>query len=166
VTGRSATTPGRARLPESLNAVAALRELQTTRQQLALVVSEHGGIEGIITVEDLVEELVGEIYDEHDRDIQAVIHEPDGSLTVPGWFPLHDLEDLGLDATGDDATTVGGLVVERLGRLPVTGDTVTIGGAHYAVLAVRRRAVERVRILVDVDEADGGVGTTQDGAIE
>jgi putative hemolysin len=168
--GRDGTVGDHARpalaLPESLNAVAALREMQTTRQQLALVVSEHGGIEGIITVEDLVEELVGEIYDEHDRDIQAVIHEPDGSLTVPGWFPLHDLEDLGLDATGDDATTVGGLVVERLGRLPVTGDTVTIGGAHYAVLAVRRRAVERVRILVDVDEADGGVGTTQDGAIE
>jgi putative hemolysin len=89
---RSGTVGDHARdalaLPESLNAVVALRELQSARQQLALVVSEHGGVEGIVTVEDLVEELVGEIYDEHDRDVMAVVHESDGSLLVPGGFPL------------------------------------------------------------------------------
>jgi putative hemolysin len=72
--GRRGTVGDHARpallLPESLNAVVALRELQDRRSQLALVVSEHGGVEGIITVEDLVEELVGEIYDEHDRDVR------------------------------------------------------------------------------------------------
>jgi putative hemolysin len=135
-------------LPESLNAVVALRELQSARQQLALVVSEHGGVEGIITVEDLVEELVGEIYDEHDRDLPAVVHEPDGAVVVPGTFPLHDLEDLTIDLEVEDgeATTVGGLIVEQLGRIPVAGDQVELAGHRFEVLAVRRRIAEQVRI--------------------
>ncbi len=153
--GREGTVGDHARpamvLPESLNAVIALREMQTGRQQLALVISEHGGIEGIITVEDLVEELVGEIYDEHDRDVRAVVTEPDGSLTVPGSFPLHDLVDLGLTASSLDATTVGGLVVEHLGRIPVAGDTIEIDGARYEVIGVRRHTAESVRIRPPVE---------------
>ena len=133
-------------LPESLNAVVALRELQDQRRQLALVVSEHGGVEGIITVEDLVEELVGEIYDEHDRDVQAVAHEPDGSMVVPGSFPVHDLVDLGLDTVSIEATTVGGLLTEALGRLPEAGDTVEIDGNVFEVLETRRHTATRVRI--------------------
>jgi putative hemolysin len=133
-------------LPESLNAVVALRELQDQRRQLALVISEHGGVEGIITVEDLVEELVGEIYDEHDRDVQAVIREPDGAIIVPGSFPLHDLVDLGLHPVAAEATTVGGLLTEVLGRLTVAGDAIDIGGDTFEVLDVRRHTATRVRI--------------------
>jgi putative hemolysin len=133
-------------LPESLNAVVALRELQDQRRQLALVVSEHGGVEGIITVEDLVEELVGEIYDEHDRDVQAVVHEPDRRMMVPGSFPVHDLVDLGLDTVSLEATTVGGLLTEALGRLPEAGDTVEIEGNAFEVLETRRHTATRVRI--------------------
>jgi putative hemolysin len=151
--GRSGTVGDHARpalaIPESVDAVTALRELQANRQQLALVVSEHGGVEGIITVEDLVEELVGEIYDEHDRDVQAVIRADDGSYIVPGGYPVHDLEDLGIRASTEDATTVGGLVTEQLGRLPVTGDRVEVDAITFEVLGVRRRAVERVRIVAD-----------------
>jgi putative hemolysin len=137
-------------LPESLNAVVALRELQSARQQLALVVSEHGGVEGIITVEDLVEELVGEIYDEHDRDVLTVVYEADGDVIVPGTFPVHDLEDLEIEVevASDEATTVGGLVVEQLGRIPVAGDRVELAGHSFEVLSVRRRVAERVRIRV------------------
>jgi putative hemolysin len=133
-------------LPESLNAVVALRELQDQRRQLALVVSEHGGVEGIITVEDLVEELVGEIYDEHDRDVQAVVHEADGSMVVPGSFPVHDLIDLGLDTVSHEATTVGGLLTEALGRLPVAGDAVEIDAHVFEVLEIRRHTATRIRI--------------------
>jgi putative hemolysin len=133
-------------LPESLNAVVALRELQDRRRQLALVVSEHGGVEGIITVEDLVEELVGEIYDEHDRDVQAVVHEPDGSMVVPGSFPVHDLVDLGLDTVSLEATTVGGLLTEVLGRLPEAGDIIELDGNAFEVLETRRHTATRVRI--------------------
>jgi putative hemolysin len=148
--GRTGTVAEHARsalaLPESLNAVVALRELQTHRQQLALVVSEHGGVEGIITVEDLMEELVGEIYDEHDRDILSVEHDTDGSLLVPGAFPLHDLEDLGIEVASAEVTTVGGLIVEHLGRIPQPGDRIEIDGTDFEVLGVRRRTPERVRI--------------------
>jgi putative hemolysin len=151
--GRTGTVGDHARpataLPESLDAVSALRELQTKRQQLALVVSEHGGVEGIITVEDLVEELVGEIYDEHDRDVRTVVRQGDGALLVPASFPVHDLEDLGLDVTSTEVTTVGGLIIEHLGRIPEVGDRVTIDGAQLEVLSVRRRAAERVRIVID-----------------
>jgi putative hemolysin len=133
-------------LPESLNAVVALRELQDRRRQLALVISEHGGVEGIITVEDLVEELVGEIYDEHDRDVQAVVRESDGTVIVPGSFPVHDLIDLGLDTVSHEATTVGGLLTEALGRLAVAGDTVEIDGDTFEVLEIRRHTATRVRI--------------------
>lgn len=149
--GRRGTVADHARpalaLPESLNAVAALRELQREHQQLALVVSEHGGVEGIITVEDLIEELVGEIYDEHDRDVLAVEHLPDGSLVLPGAFPLHDLVDLDVVLSGDpDSTTLGGLVVDHLRRLPRPHDVVEVDGVRLEVLSVRRRAPERVRL--------------------
>jgi putative hemolysin len=143
-------------LPESLNAVLALRDLQARRQQLALVVSEHGGVEGIITVEDLVEELVGEIYDEHDPDVAEVRHQPDGSLLVPGSFPVHDLVDLGVEiAASEDAATVAGLVVVALGRIPVAGDEVRIGDHVFGVLGVRHRAVHQVRILPTTPPARG-----------
>jgi putative hemolysin len=133
-------------LPESLDAVNALRVLQEERQQLALVVSEHGGLEGIVSMEDLVEELVGEIYDEHDRDVLGVVHEPDGRMLVPGGFPIHDLEDLDVEVPAADATTVGGLVTERLRRIPVVGDRVVVDGVDFEVRAMRRRTPERVRI--------------------
>jgi putative hemolysin len=165
--GRTGTVGDHARpalsLPESLNAVVALRELQTNHQQLALVVSEHGGVEGIITVEDLIEELVGEIYDEHDQDILSVEHAPDGSKIVPGGFPLHDLEDIGIDeVTSDDVTTVGGLLVEHLGRIPQVGDRVVVDGIDLEVLAVRHRTPERVRIRPPVDRVERA-DATQEG---
>jgi putative hemolysin len=150
-------------LPESLDAVIALRELQSSRQQLALVVSEHGGVDGIITVEDLVEELVGEIYDEHDRDVQTVERRDDGSIVLPGTFPLHDLVDLDLEVdAAADATTIGGLVLDELGRLPQPGDVVPLPGLEIEVLGVRRRTPERVRIFRSTGAADGATNRSHD----
>jgi putative hemolysin len=134
-------------LPESAGALDALRQLQQERRQLAIVVSEHGALEGIVTVEDLVEELVGEIYDEHDVDIAEVVHREDGSLELVGRFPVHDLIDLGVVAPEVDATTIGGLVTELLGRLPVAGDEVDLGDHRAEVLSARDRSVERVRVV-------------------
>ncbi|MBI1845113.1 MAG: HlyC/CorC family transporter, partial [Actinobacteria bacterium] len=82
--------------PGTVAVLDALHELQARRVQMAVVVDEHGSTTGIITVEDLVEELVGEIYDETDRDVMAVRRESDGSMLVPGGFPVHDLPDIGL----------------------------------------------------------------------
>jgi putative hemolysin len=134
-------------VPETLSALEALRQLQLNRQSLALVVNEYGGTEGIVTVEDLVEELVGEIYDEADRDVEAAERQPDGSVIVPGSFPMHDLVDLGIDLPENDAySTVAGLVLDRLGHLPKPGEAVAVDGWRIEVLAVDRRAIRRVRL--------------------
>src|SRR6266545_853588 len=85
--------PPDADLPESLGVLDALRRLQAERQQFAIVINEYGGIEGIVTVKDLLEELVGEINDEFDQDSRGIRREPDGSVLTPGSFPINDLAD-------------------------------------------------------------------------
>lgn len=134
-------------LPETLGALEALRELQVKRQSLALVVNEYGGTEGIITVEDLVEELVGEIYDEADPDVRTAERQPDGSVILPGSFPMHDLVDLEVELPeSEDYSTVAGLVLEQLGHLPRPGEVAEVDGWRIEVLAVNRRAIRRVRL--------------------
>ncbi len=134
-------------LPESLVIIDALRALQKARQQLAVVVNEHGGVDGIVTVEDLIEELVGEIYDETDTDLMAVVHEADGSILVPGSFPIHDLPDLNIDVPEGEYTTVAGLILERLGDLPeAPGANIEVGTRRFEVVDVEGLTITRVRI--------------------
>lgn len=133
--------------PESVTVLHALRDLQKARQQLAVVVDEHGGGEGIITVEDLLEELVGEIYDESDRDILTVERQPGGGLVLPGTFPVHDLVDLAVELPEGDYTTVAGLVLDALGYIPESpGASVTIGHWTATVVAVDGRAISSIRL--------------------
>jgi putative hemolysin len=133
-------------LPESIGVLEALRRLQAERQTLAIVINEYGGTEGIVTVEDLLEELVGEIYDEFDRDSQAIQREADGSLVLPGSFPIHDLPDLGITLPEGPYTTVAGLVLDRLGHLPDPGESVQVDGWQLEVLAVDHHAITRLRL--------------------
>ncbi|RKF24376.1 hemolysin family protein [Micromonospora globbae] len=137
-------------LPATLPVSDALRQLRQEHQQLALVVDEHGGIDGMITLEDLLSEVVGELYDETDRDVCGVVREPDGGLLLPGDFPLHDLPDVGVRLTfplSREYTTVAGLVLSRLGRLPAgAGETVRLPGLTIEVVEVADRAVRRVRL--------------------
>ena len=134
-------------LPETVGALDALRRMRQGREHLAIVVNEHGSSEGIVTIEDLLEELVGEIYDESDRDVLTVERLPSGGFDVPGSFPIHDLEDVGLDLPAGDYTTVAGLVLDQLGRIPETaGDSVVVGGWQLTVLEIEDRAIRRVRI--------------------
>jgi putative hemolysin len=133
--------------PEFVRVVDALREMQAGRLQMAMVSDEHGGIDGLVTVEDLVEEIVGEIFDEFDPKVTAVRPEADGSLVVGGAFPLHDLDELGvrLDVAGP-FTTVGGLVMDRLGRVPEAGARVTEGEWEFEVMSMRGLAVRTARL--------------------
>jgi putative hemolysin len=136
-------------LPDSLRVSEALRRFKAERQQFALVIDEHGGVAGIVTMEDLLEEIVGEIYDESDRDVTAVRKMPDGSLVLPGTFPIHCLPDINVDITNaaaGDCTTIAGLVLVALGRVPtVPGGRVELeqwtievtGTAHHAITEVR-----------------------------
>jgi putative hemolysin len=137
-----------AAFPETAAALDVLHEMQVRRLQLALVVDEHGAAAGIVTIEDLVEELVGEIDDETDRDVVRVRREPDGSLVLPGRFPVHDLEDVGVHGMPEGPyATVAGLVLDVLGRVPeAPGDRVTVAGRTVEVLAVDGRAITEVRI--------------------
>jgi putative hemolysin len=145
--------------PESLGALEALRRMQDSRTQLAIVLNEHGGAEGIITVEDLIEELVGEIWDESDRDISSIEHSQDGSMVIPGSFPFHELDDLGVELPEGEYATVAGLVLDRLGYIPeVPGDVVIVDGWRLEVLDVGRHAITRLRLAAvpseGGDEAD------------
>jgi putative hemolysin len=133
-------------LPEGIGVTDALRMMQRERQQLAIVVDEYGGVEGIVTVEDLIEELVGEIYDETDRDVVAVVRQPDGALLLPGRFPIHDLSDLGADLPEGDYATVAGLLLSRFGRIPGAGEAVDIGGWRLEAMEIKGRAITRVRL--------------------
>lgn len=134
----------------------ALHELQAHRAQLAVVIDEHGATSGIVTVEDLIEELVGEIYDESDPDVLSVLHLGDGSLLLPGTFPVHDLPDLGVAGipTGP-YVTVAGLVLDRLGRIPEgPGDRVAVGTSSIEVTATERRAITQVQLRPGVTDDD------------
>jgi len=133
-------------LPETATVLDALRTMQAQRQQMAVAIDEHGGVEGVITVEDLVEELVGEIWDETDPDIQAVRHESDGSLVVVGSYPVHDLVDLGVEAPPGNYTTVAGLILDALGRIPDVGEHVDVGDWRFEVLDATDRAIDLVRL--------------------
>jgi putative hemolysin len=134
-------------LPESMGVLDALQRLQAERQQLAIVINEYGGTEGIVTAEDLLEELVGEIYDEFDADSQAIQRQSDGSLMLPGSFPIHDLPDLGISLPEGPYATVAGLILDRLGHLPDRGETIRVDGWRLEVLAVERNAITQIRLL-------------------
>ena len=137
-------------LPDTARISNALRQFKIQRQQMALVIDEHGSVDGIVTLEDLLEEIVGEIYDETDPDTIGIEPAEDGSLTLPGTFPIHDLDDLGvfIESPGrGDYTTVAGIVLALLGRFPdVPGDVVELEGWSIEVLAVAHHAVTQVRL--------------------
>ncbi|MFG1848794.1 hemolysin family protein [Micromonospora carbonacea] len=137
-------------LPDSLPVVDALRQFKAERQHIALVVDERGAVDGIVTLEDILEEIVGEIYDETDRDVRAVRTEDDGAMLLPGTFPVHDLVDVGVELPGrpaGDYTTVAGLVLTLLGHIPtVPGEDVTIDGWALEVADIDQRAITSVRL--------------------
>lgn len=134
--------------PESARVLEALRGMQQARQHLAVVISEHGTGEGIVTIEDLIEELVGEIYDESDRDVVNVVPISGGGFEVPGRFPIHDLVDLGIYVPKGDYATLAGLILESLGRIPdEPGDRIEVDGWEATVLEIEGRAIARVRLM-------------------
>jgi CBS domain containing-hemolysin-like protein len=136
-------------VPETMPVDELLRQLQARRASMAVVLDEYGDFSGVVTVEDVIEEIVGEIDDERDR-APAVDQQPDGRLVVRGHVSLEDLRDYGVDLVDETVTSVGGLVFTRLGRLPRTGDVVEVDGWRLTVEATRGTRV----VLVAIEPAD------------
>ena len=133
-------------LPETLSVLEALRRLQASRTELAAVIDEHGGTAGAVTIEDLIEELVGEIWNETDPDLLAVHRDPTGAFVLPGSFPIHDLGDLGIDLPAGHYDTIAGLVLDLLGHIPEVGERVFVVGYEIDVAAMDRRSITSVRV--------------------
>ena len=133
-------------VPESKLGSDLLREMRRGNIRMAIVVDEYGGVAGLVTIEDLVEEIVGEIRDEHEK--SQVVKENDHSYIVPGNMDVDHLDELfGVRPDGKEATTVAGLVSELAGRIPQKGEVIEEDGLRFEVLESTDRRVERVRIV-------------------
>jgi CBS domain containing-hemolysin-like protein len=148
-------------VPETKRGYELLREMQREKQHMRIVIDEYGGVAGLVTIEDLLEQIVGNIRDEHEEDahVEEPQREPHGVWLVPGSFPVGQLADLfgeqaGLAELGDayEATTLGGLVSEIEGRIPLPGEVVMLEaiGLRMEVVASTDRRVERLRVFPPV----------------
>ena len=134
-------------IPESKEVSDLLREMQEEKFHMAIVVDEYGGTAGLVTLEDLLEELVGDIVDEFDVEEPTVERCEDGSVVVSAGYSVDDAEEL-LDAELPHGTwdTVGGLMLDLMGRVPQAGDAVEADGFRLTAVDVRGRRIGRVRI--------------------
>jgi len=142
-----------------------LREMQRRRSHLALVVDEFGGAAGIVTLEDIVEEIVGEIQDEHDEEAPLVYERAPGHYFVDAGISVYDLEKYLGEAICEDKTdfdSLGGMLVHLAGQVPVIGETLVAGSYRVVVLDADERHVRRVEMLVastkDPDEPKAAAG--------
>jgi len=134
-------------VPESMAVPDLLRELQRAKQKLAMVVDEHGSVVGLVTMEDLMEEIVGEIHDEYDADEAQINQVGPQDYVVPGATKVEELEDIfGLELAEDDFITASGLVTHRLGRLPAKGEKLDINGLSVEVLDVDPMRIRKLRM--------------------
>jgi putative hemolysin len=132
-------------VPESKLGSDLLREMQKNNIRMAMVVDEYGGVAGLVTIADLIEEIVGEIGDEHEK--TQIVREGEHSYVVPGNMDVDRLDELfGVRPEGRESATVAGLVSELAGRIPQKGEVVEDDGLRFEVLESTERKVERVRI--------------------
>jgi CBS domain containing-hemolysin-like protein len=142
-------------VPETKDLAALLTEFRRANQHMAIVVDEYGDLEGIVTLEDLLEEIVGEIEDEFDLPDESIERLPDGRMRIDGTFPIDDFnEQFGTALPIEDYHTVGGFVFGRLGRAPERGDEVEHDGCRFTVLAVEGSRIERIEVQLPPPEPD------------
>ena len=145
-------------VPETKRVVDLLREFQQKRFQLAMVVDEHGGTAGLVTVEDVVEELVGEIRDEYDSEAEPIVVESDDSFVFSAKVAIGEVVDrMGLEIDDGSFETVGGYVLARVGRVPAAGERFAFDGMGIEILEAERRRIHKVRIRrIEAESAEVG----------
>ena len=140
-------------VPETKDLAALLTDFRRTNQHMAIVVDEYGDLEGIVTLEDLLEEIVGEIEDEFDLPDESVERLPDGRMRIDGTFPIDDFnEQFSRALPVEDYHTIGGFVFGLLGRAPEPGDEVQADGCRFKVLDVEGSRIERLEIALPPKE--------------
>jgi CBS domain containing-hemolysin-like protein len=157
-------------VPESKPVDELLREMQSASSHIALVVDEYGGIAGLVTIEDALEEIVGELTDEHDRSGPEVEDLGDGTFRVPSRMPVDEVGELfDLDLDDDEVDTAGGLLAKALGKVPLPGSAGEIHGLHLTAERVEGRrkqlATLLVRLAADDEPADETITENAPGAI-
>ena len=141
-------------VPESKRVSELLKEMQRRQAQMAIVVDEYGGTAGLVTVEDLLEEIVGEIRDEYDVESETVTDEGDGVFVFSGKVSVDEVRDrLGVEIEREGFETVGGYLLSHLGRMPYVGEIVDVDDLSFEVLEVERRRITKVRARRRTDAA-------------
>ncbi|WP_270374466.1 HlyC/CorC family transporter [Marinicauda sp. Alg238-R41] len=134
-------------IPETTELLDQLSAFREKREHFALVVDEYGALRGIITLEDIIEEIVGEIEDEHDITIEGVTTQPDGSVIVDGTVPIRDINRaLDWDLPDEEAVTVAGLVIHEAQTIPEAGQVFRFHGVQFEILERRRNQIQKMRI--------------------
>lgn len=134
-------------VPETKKVFTLLREFRESHSQMAIVVDEYGGTSGLVTLEDLLEEIVGDIEDEYDEVQVEAYQEKDGSYVVTGKLPVERLEEtFHTEVNAEDFETISGLIFSLLGRIPVVGEIIKYKNLHLEILEADKRRIHRVRI--------------------
>lgn len=134
-------------IPETKNLEQLLQEFKLKHVHLAIVIDEYGGTSGLITIEDLLEQIVGDIQDEYDREEEQYIKNPDGSITADARMPVEDLEEFfKVTIERDKFDTIGGLIFHLTGKIPAIGDIIVNENLHFTILDADKRRIIKVRI--------------------
>jgi CBS domain containing-hemolysin-like protein len=152
-------------MPESLPVDDLLQAMQSNATHIAIVIDEYGGVAGLVTMEDVIEELVGEIADEYDEDESELAELDDGGYRVAARYSLIDLGELfEIELDDEDVDSVGGLLAKELGRLPMRGDEVTFSGLIFKADRIEGRRKRLVSVVVQRDQGLADAQAAFDGA--
>jgi len=137
-------------VPESKRLNVLLKEFRASRNHLAIVVDEYGGVAGMVTIEDVLEQIVGEIEDEHDIDDESFIRKySDSNFTVKALTPIEDFNEyFGTEFSDEEFDTIGGLVTHKLGRLPKRGETIIIDNMSFKILNADNRRIRLMKVTL------------------
>jgi magnesium and cobalt transporter len=140
-------------VPESKRLNVLLKEFRHSHNHIAMVVDEYGGVCGLVTIEDVIEQIVGEIDDEHDvEEDQTIRRDGPREFTVRALTPIADFNSyFGSSFSDEEYDTIGGLLMQEFGRLPRRGETARIGGLEFRILRADRRRIDLVRVFTEAD---------------